>query len=313
MSDLFTLTTYVPASPLQVYAAWLDGEQHSEMTGGPAHCEPIVGAAFDAWDGYIRGTNLELEPGRRILQSWRTTEFPDDAPDSRIELTLVPEDTGTRITVRHWDIPPGQGGNYEKGWHEHYFSPMRQYFEKRGSGQTAADQPKSDWERPAGDEEVDDWSSESESDSHEVGWEAPVIIEPEDEPAVVSPAPAQPITLQAERPFLEPPAESAPKKPAAKAAPKKAARPAKKASPKRAAKKKKPAKKAARKKTATAKKKAAKKKAAKKKSAKKPAKKGGKKAAKKKAPKKKASSRKKPAPKKKKAAKKSSKKGKKRR
>ncbi len=341
MSDSFTLTTYVPASPLQVYTAWLDGEQHSEMTGGRAHCEPVVGAAFDAWDGYIRGTNLELEPGRRILQSWRSSEFPDDAPDSRVELTLQPDADGTTILLRHWDIPPGQGGNYEKGWHEHYFSPMRQYFDKQTNTQViSADRPapaQQEWERPGGDDDVDDWSSDSSSDAHDVGWEAPVIEEvDEPEQPAQPPAPEedekpQPITLQAERPFLDAPQpkaqdEPAPKpkkkaarkKPAAKKAAKKPAKkkaaskkkPAKKAAKKTA--KKKPAKKAAKKAT---KKKPAKKKAAKKKPAKKAAKKGAKKKpakkAAKKTAKKKSATKKKPARKaaKKKAGKKAAKKG----
>jgi uncharacterized protein YndB with AHSA1/START domain len=309
MSDSFTLTTYVPASPLQVYTAWLDGEQHSEMTGGRAHCEPVVGAAFDAWEGYIRGTNLELEPGRRILQSWRSTEFPDDAPDSRVELTLQPDANGTTILLRHWDIPPGQGSNYEKGWHEHYFSPMRQFFEKQTNTQVvsadrATPAPAApEWERPVGEDDVDDWSSDSSSDAQDVGWEAPVVEEV-DEPES-APEKPQPISLQAERPFLDAPTPKAEEKPKPK---KKAARKkpaakkaAKKPAKKKAASKMKPAKKKAAKKSTkkAAKKKPAKKvarKAAKKKPAKKAAKKPAKKKpAKKKATKKKAGAKKKPA------------------
>lgn len=229
MSETLTISAFIPASPLQVYAAWLDGEQHTEMTGGAAHSEPVVGASFDAWDGYIHGMNLELEPGRRIVQSWRSSQFPDDAPDSRLELLLEPEGEGTRVTLRHWDIPAGQAQDYEQGWHEHYFTPMREYFIRRGLTRViSADQskPAEQWERPDDKEEVDDWSSESD---HDVGWEAPVVEEPADdeaeEPADLAPEqPAQPrpATLQAERPFLEPPRPAA--APTPRPAPKPAAR-----------------------------------------------------------------------------------------
>ena len=47
-----------------------------------ASTEP--GAAFTAWDNYIWGRNLVLDPNRRIVQSWRTTQFHTDDPDSQI-------------------------------------------------------------------------------------------------------------------------------------------------------------------------------------------------------------------------------------
>ena len=283
MSESFTISAFIPATPLQVYAAWLDGDQHTEMTGGESHGEPVVGSAFDAWDGYIHGMNLELEPARRIVQSWRSAEFPDDAPDSRLELLLENEGDGTRVTLRHWDIPPGQAANYEKGWHEHYFTPMREYFIRRGLTRVmSADQAqpagasvqpaKPEWERPDDKEEMDDWSSESEQ---EVGWEAPQVEEPADEPADDPAEAPAPVTLQAERPFLEPPKPAQPKperkkaerkpvtagsskparKPARKPVKKKAvkARPAKGAAKKKAAKAR-PAKGAAKKKAAPKKK-----------------------------------------------------------
>ena len=41
-----------------------------------------------AWDGYVAGGNLELKPFHRIGQSWRTSEFPEGVPDSRLEIEL---------------------------------------------------------------------------------------------------------------------------------------------------------------------------------------------------------------------------------
>ena len=51
------------------------------MTGSPAIVDPEIGGAFEAWDGYISGRTLSLEPGRRIVQSWRTSEFAEDEGD----------------------------------------------------------------------------------------------------------------------------------------------------------------------------------------------------------------------------------------
>ena len=71
---------------------------------------------------------LELDPPRRIVQSWRTTEFPEGSPDSRLEVLLEPDGAGTRLTLVHTEIPDGQGARYEEGWKENYFTPMKAYF-----------------------------------------------------------------------------------------------------------------------------------------------------------------------------------------
>ena len=84
----FRLTTIIPASPQEIYDAWLDKLVHSEMTGSEAITSDELGAEVSAWDGYISGRNLELVPGERIVQSWRTTEFADEHEDSIISLLL---------------------------------------------------------------------------------------------------------------------------------------------------------------------------------------------------------------------------------
>ena len=122
------LSTVLSASPERIYKAWLSGKEHTSMTGGKATASTRVGGKFTAWDGHIRGTNLELEPSRRILQSWRTTEFPRDAADSKLEVALSAVKGGTRLTLVHTKIPAGLGKEYREGWPEHYFTPMKKYF-----------------------------------------------------------------------------------------------------------------------------------------------------------------------------------------
>ena len=90
MAIEFVISTLFPASPQEIYSTWLSSKGHSAMTGSPATVSAKVGGEFDAWDGYIHGKNLELEPGKRIVQSWRTSEFSADEPDSRIEITWNP-------------------------------------------------------------------------------------------------------------------------------------------------------------------------------------------------------------------------------
>ena len=130
MSIEFIVSDLIPASPEAVYAAWLDSQEHSLMTGGQAKVSAKVGETFEAWDGYILGTNLELEPSKRILQSWRTSEFAESDKDSLLEICLEAEGDGTRLTIRHSRLPE-HGMQYQQGWVDAYFTPMKEYFGKR--------------------------------------------------------------------------------------------------------------------------------------------------------------------------------------
>jgi activator of HSP90 ATPase len=129
MAFEFTVSDVIPASPKQVYAAWLSGKSHAAMTGGGrAAVSTKVGGRFTAWDGYIAGKNLTLEPERRIVQSWRTTEFKQIDADSEIDVQLEAVGKRTKITLRHSNVPEGHSG-YKTGWQTCYFDPMKAYFE----------------------------------------------------------------------------------------------------------------------------------------------------------------------------------------
>jgi len=123
----FTLKTRIKATAEEIYNAWLNSESHTEMTGGKATASDKIGDSFTAWDGYIMGENLVLVPFRRIVQSWRTTEFEEKEEDSKIELLLHEIDGETEITLLHTNVPE-HGEEYITGWEEHYFQPMKEYF-----------------------------------------------------------------------------------------------------------------------------------------------------------------------------------------
>jgi activator of HSP90 ATPase len=128
--DSFTISAFIPAPAQQIYEMWLSSEGHSRMTGGRAEVQEGIGGAFKAWDGYIWGKTLELVPFRRIVQAWRTSEFPEDSPDSCVEILLEETVDGTKITLIHTDLPDGQAESYKQGWEDFYFTPMRAFFSR---------------------------------------------------------------------------------------------------------------------------------------------------------------------------------------
>lgn len=149
MAYTFTLTTVLPASAREVYEAWLDSIAHSEMTGGEAVMSDEVGASITAWNGYITGRNLELVPGERIVQSWRTSEFDDEHEDSIVTVMFEDTDEGALVTLVHSNVPDDQRSYEEGGWESNYFEPMESYFAARQSGAANADRPKDKTPAPA--------------------------------------------------------------------------------------------------------------------------------------------------------------------
>lgn len=130
MTIKFEISDVIPATQEKVYHAWLDSKEHGLMTGGSAQVSDKVGETFEAWDGYIQGKNLELEAPKRILQSWRTSEFDDAEEDSLLEILFAAEGKGTRVTIRHSRLPK-HGMQYKQGWVDSYFIPMKEYFTKK--------------------------------------------------------------------------------------------------------------------------------------------------------------------------------------
>ena len=120
----------LPALPEAVYDALLDPKKHSKFTGSKATGNAKVGAKFTAWDGYISGRNIELEKGKRIVQEWITTDWPDQYPPSRLEFTFKEIEGKTEVTMVHSNIPTEQEQELKQGWIDFYWKPLKIYFEK---------------------------------------------------------------------------------------------------------------------------------------------------------------------------------------
>jgi len=172
MPYTYRLTRIIPASPLDVYEAWLDSESHSQMTGAEARMSDKIGADFSAWDDDVRGRNLELVPGERIVQAWRTSKFTGENEDSIVTITLEQADDGTLLTLVHSNVPDEHRHNEEGGWESNYFAPMRAYFAGLAEDDEAEvdelEEEEEDNEREGnGDEDEEDDEDEGEDDEDE--------------------------------------------------------------------------------------------------------------------------------------------------
>jgi uncharacterized protein YndB with AHSA1/START domain len=240
MPYTYTLTALIPATPREIYEAWLDSVAHSEMTGGDANVSGEVGGEFSAWDEYITGRNVELVPAERIVQSWRTDEYDDEHEDSTITITFEETDDGTLLTLVHSNVPDDQTHYEESGWESNYFEPMRAYFARRERQVPDAEPPSAsppasaDEPPPAGDDEPQPTG----------GYEPQPAADPKPERAEPRPKAARP-AKRAKRAVTAKPKRKTAKPSAKKPAKRKTAKPTAKKSAKKPAKK--PAKRKARK------------------------------------------------------------------
>ncbi len=122
-------TVLIPlASPGAVYRAFLSSKEHTVFTGSEAKCNTRVGGRFTAWDKYISGKNVELVEGKKIVQEWKTSEWPEGYKSSILKISLKKEGEGTRVSMIQSRVPASQVDQYDKGWYESYWEPLKQYF-----------------------------------------------------------------------------------------------------------------------------------------------------------------------------------------
>ena len=86
-----------------------------------------VGGDFALFGGHILGRNIELVPGTRVVQAWRTSDWPPGLYSiARFELHAA--NSGTTLTFDHTGFPKGDGKHLADGWYLNYWTPMQKHF-----------------------------------------------------------------------------------------------------------------------------------------------------------------------------------------
>jgi activator of HSP90 ATPase len=116
------------ASPQRVYEALLDAKQFAAFSGMPAEINREVGGAFSLFKGHIVGRNVELVPNQRIVQAWRTVDWPEGAY-SIVRFEFMPQGSGTHLVFDHIGFPEGLRDHLAEGWEGHYWSLLKKYFQ----------------------------------------------------------------------------------------------------------------------------------------------------------------------------------------
>ncbi len=126
-------TVRFDAPAREVYEAYVRAKHHAAFTGAKASSTPKPGGKMSAWDGYVRGRYLQLIPGKRIVQTWKSQTWPRGADDSILDLRLKSKGKKTELTMVHSGIPAKPSSlakGFTSGWHTSYWKPLATYLKK---------------------------------------------------------------------------------------------------------------------------------------------------------------------------------------
>lgn len=116
----------------ELYDHIMDAKKHGQLTGGKATISRKVGGEFSLFDDSAYGKNIELIPGKKIVQTWRMRQ--DDWPeDVMSEITFEFRPLGKDKTKLHFtqrNIPANVADEFKQGWKDYYWEPLKAIFNK---------------------------------------------------------------------------------------------------------------------------------------------------------------------------------------
>lgn len=121
---------FFEAAPEEVYEILMDAEMHGDFTRSEVEMDPVVNGEFSVFEGYCQGRNLELIPGKKIVQEWNFAE--DGWPEDYFTICtfdLSDFEGGTKLIFIQKGIPSDSYEALRVGWEEYYWEPMKEYLE----------------------------------------------------------------------------------------------------------------------------------------------------------------------------------------
>lgn len=116
--------------PGRLFDIYLDSRKHSDATGAPARMSRKVGGKFTVWGGALRGRNLDIVPGRMIVQAWRATHWAIADLDSILVLRFSKAPGGGQVDLVHVNVPRYDHKGVSEGWAKYYWKPWKKYLKQ---------------------------------------------------------------------------------------------------------------------------------------------------------------------------------------
>ncbi|MFI5316465.1 MAG: ester cyclase [Myxococcota bacterium] len=129
--DVSTITqdAFFAVPPHEVFEVFSDARAHTTMAGGErAEIDARVGGRVWAFEGAVTALFREIVPDRRIVQSWRDSDWPEDHV-AQLKLQFFPlnEGRGTHVHLVLAGVPASKASQTANGWRDYYWVPIAEY------------------------------------------------------------------------------------------------------------------------------------------------------------------------------------------
>ena len=122
------VSLHIAARPETVFAYFTDPERYVEWMGRDATLDAVPGGVYRVGmrDGVeARGRFVAVDFPHRVEFTWGWTDRFAVAPGStRVVVTFAEEDGGTRVVLRHYDLPTDEQRTHHRGGWEAYLARL---------------------------------------------------------------------------------------------------------------------------------------------------------------------------------------------
>ncbi len=113
----------------EVYSMLMNPGKHAKLSGHKATVSSRGGSKFSVWGGGLHGFTLIAVPNKKIVQAWRSEEWPDHHY-TVASYTFQSVGKGTRLVFDQYGVPAVSYRSISTGWKKYYWKPMKKLLEK---------------------------------------------------------------------------------------------------------------------------------------------------------------------------------------
>ena len=117
-------------APKTLYEIYMDAKKHAAAIGAAVKISAKEGSSYSAHGGYITGKNLQLIKDKLIVQTWRASDWSKSDIDSTFIINLEAKGKDTVLHAIHANLPDKHAASINKGWHDYYWKPWKEYLKK---------------------------------------------------------------------------------------------------------------------------------------------------------------------------------------
>ncbi|HTA27737.1 MAG TPA: SRPBCC domain-containing protein [Bacteroidia bacterium] len=125
MKTLTQKVIFKNTTPEELYEMYMDAKMHSMLTSAPAKITKKEGSSYSAHGDYIKGKNLNLVPGKLIVQTWRGSDWKKTDLNSIFMLQLEKKGNDAVLNMVHANIPDNEAEGIKSGWNDYYWTPWK--------------------------------------------------------------------------------------------------------------------------------------------------------------------------------------------